>query len=74
MNLLQYYKTIQSHKLNDAEKNDLYERIVRATQNTPTLRRRGFYSKLVGYTAVLGLLGLSMYIPYLSTHQTTTTP
>lgn len=73
--LEQYFKQIQGYKLSAAEKNDLYQRIIRTTQGSPRrtsiLQRASFYTKLAGYSVVLWLLGLSFYIPYLSQHKDT---
>lgn len=70
--LEQYFTQIKTHKLSAAEKNDLYERIIRRTQSTDTpsiLQRSGFLTKFAAYSVVLWLLGLSFYIPYLSQHR-----
>ena len=63
-----YFKTIQSYKLSDAQKNALYERILLKTEKpsrTSIFTSKYFYWKVVWYAVLLVLIGLSIYIPYL---------
>lgn len=66
MNLQQYFQKVQSYKLSDSQKNALYERILTKTQPQKSLFSRArFYSKVAGYAVFLGVLGLSLYLPYI---------
>lgn len=63
-----YFKTVQSYKLSDAQKNTLYERILSKTEKssrTSIFTSKYFFSKVVWYAVLLILIGLSIYIPYL---------
>lgn len=67
MRLHDYFNTVQSYRLSEKEKNALYERILRNTQPaTPIFSRARFYMKVAGYMTFLGILGLSIYLPFLS--------
>lgn len=71
MNIQEYFKTIQSYKLSDAQKNDLYERILqKTTKKTISPFRTHFFTKVIWYTVLLVLVGLSIYIPYLGQRTT----
>lgn len=66
MNLEQYFKKVQSYKLSDQQKNVLYERILTNTQPKQSLFSRArFYSKVAWYAVFLGVLWLSLYLPYI---------
>lgn len=69
MRLHDYFSTVKSYKLSYEEKNALYERILRQTQyQQPMFTRARFYIKVAGYMTFLGLLGLSIYVPFLGQH------
>jgi hypothetical protein len=54
MHLQDYFRNIQSNKLSEAEKNALYERILRNTQyQKPIFSRTRFYVKVAGYMTFL---------------------
>ncbi len=66
MHIQDYFRNIQSNKLSEAEKNALYERILRNTQyQKPIFSRARFYVKVAGYMTFLWVLALSIYIPFL---------
>jgi hypothetical protein len=70
MRLHDYFAKIQWYKLSEQEKNALYERILRQTQyQKPIFSRTKFYTKVAGYMTFLGILGLSIYIPFLGQKQ-----
>lgn len=70
MRLHDYFAKIQWYKLSEQDKNALYERILRQTQyQKPIFARSRFYVKVAGYMTFLGILGLSIYIPFLGQKQ-----
>lgn len=75
MNLEQYFKKIQSHKLSETQKSALYERILLQTQKPQTsiFSRMRFYGKIAWYTLVLWVIGLSIYGSYIGQQNQTAT-
>ncbi len=67
MNLQAYFKQLQEQKLSDQQKNAIYGSILSKMEPTkPIFSRMRFYAKLAGYALFLGLLGFSIYMPFLS--------
>jgi hypothetical protein len=67
MKLESYFDQLQEQKLSDQQKNAIYGDILSKMQPTKAIfSRMRFYTKLAGYGLFLGLLGFSIYIPFLS--------